>query len=306
MPSAAEYNSSAIKCLNVGRPGAGKTGGLISILLDDPEARLFVCNFDRANFGTLPNVARNDPKTGQPRPPEVAASLLSRINFHHFVDNIQPLNGIPTIIGIPSAFTDVGKKLNTWGPPLAGGINDLGPKDWLVLDSISAMGDAAMRFALSRSQRLNRRPEQSDWGEAINFLSLFLEMFNNPALIFNVMAVTHVRFVGDPESGTDDKGKAKEQDMVPNALGQKLPQEIGRYFNNIIETRVVGEGPGARRIIYTRNPGGLVLRSSNPGVVKPEYDLYDGMAKWVRDVRSAPVPAAPAATPTPAPSPPSN
>lgn len=76
--------------------------------------------------------------------------------------------------------------------------------------------------------------------------------------------------------------------MVPNALGQKLPQEIGRYFNNIIEVRVVGQGPGERRVIYTRSPGGLVLRSSNPAMVKPEYPIATGFAQWVMDLKSIP------------------
>lgn len=299
MPSLSEYNSSAIRVLNVGKPGAGKTGGLISILIDDPEARLFICNFDRGNIGTLAGVARHDPKTGAPRDPALVSRLLSRqIFYHNFQDKIDTVNGVVMVTGTPTAFSSVGKKLKNWGPPFpeGKGIAEAGPKDWLILDSVSAMGEAALRYALSVSGRLNRRPEQSDWGDAINRLAMFLEMFNDPDLAFNVMAITHVRFVGDLEAGTDDKGRAKELDMVPNALGQKLPQEIGRYFNNIIETRVVGEGPGARRVIYTRNPGGLVLRSSAPGAVKPEYDLYDGMAKWVRDVRSAPIPAAPAAS----------
>lgn len=306
MPSAADFNTAAIKCLAVGPPGTGKTGSLISILIDDPEARLFVCNFDRANFGTLPNVARFDPKTNQPRDPALVHRLLNdQIQVHHFVDQIGTVNGIVMVTATPTAFTDVGKKLNDWGPPLpAGGIKNLGPKDWLVLDSISAMGDAAMRYALNAAGRLNRRSQQEDWGDAINRLSLFLEMFNDPALPFNIMAITHIRFVGDAEEGKDAKGQFKSMNMVPNAIGQKLPNEIGRYFNNIIEFREMGEGVGSARKIFTKSPGGLVLRSSNPGAVKPEYDVYDGMAKWVRDVRSTPPVAAvatpPAVAPTPA------
>jgi hypothetical protein len=299
MSSLAEFNSGAIKCLNVGKPGAGKTGAMISILIADPEARLFVCNFDRGNFGTLAGVARFDPKTGAARDPALVDRLLTKqIFYHNFQDKIDMVNGIIMVTGTPTAFTGVGKKLRDWGPPFepGKGINECGPKDWLMFDSISAMGDAAMRYSLSQSGRLGKRPEQSDWGDAINRLSMFLEMFNDPELPFNIMATTHVRFVGDMETQGAD-GKAKEVDMVPNALGQKLPQEIGRYFNNIIETRVVGDGPGSRRLIHTRSPGGLVLRSSNPGAVKPTYDVYDGMAQWVKDLRSTPSPVAPATQP---------
>lgn len=300
MPSLAELAAAPpIRCLNCGRPGAGKTGGLASIVLNDPEARLFICNYDRNNISTLAGVIARDPKTNAARDPALVRRVMSQqVFYHNFQDDIRIINGLPMVTGTPTAFTSLGKKLNDWGPPFdpGKGISEAGPKDWLVLDSISAMGDAALRYSLNASSRLNKRPEQSDWGDAINRLSMILEMFNDPSLAFNVMAITHIRFVGDQEEGKDGKGQFKSLDMVPNALGQKLPQEIGRYFNNIIETRVVGEGPGARRLIYTRNPGGLVLRSSAPGAVKPEYDI-SALHEWVRDIRSAPIPAAPAAQP---------
>lgn len=310
MPAASAFNSGAIKALNVGKPGAGKSGAFVDVLIADPEARAFWLNFDRGNFATVVGVAQRDPKTGQPRDPKLVARLLNeQIFYHNFIDKIDTVNGVIQIVGTPTAFSDVGKKLKNWGPPFpeptpqnprAGDINQLGPKDWLIPDSISAMGDAALRYSLFNSGRLTKRPEQSDWGDAINRLAMFFEMFNDPDLPFNIYATTHVRFVGDREAGVDAKGNANELDMVPNALGQKLPQEIGRYFNNIIETRTVGDGPGSRRMIYTRPPGGLQLRSSNPGAVKPEYELYGGLAKWVADLRSTPVLGAPAPQPAPA------
>lgn len=307
MPSAASFNAGGLKVLNVGKPGAGKSGALVDVLIADPEARAFICNFDRGNFATMVGVAQRDPKTGEARPPAVTERILTRqLFYHNFVDKIDFVNGIIQITGAPTAWTDVGKRLKNWGEPFpeataanpkAGDINQLGPKDWLGFDSVSAMGDAALRYSLFNAGRINRRPEQSDWGDAINRLSMFFEMFNDPTLPFNVYATTHVRFVGDREAGEDAKGKPNELDMVPNALGQKLPQEIGRYFNNILETRTIGDGPGSRRMIYTRPPGGLQLRSSNPGAVKPEYELYGGLAKWLADIRSPAVPGASAPQP---------
>lgn len=300
MPSLADFAFGPIKCLSCGRPGTGKTGQLISIVLADPEARLFIANYDRGNIGTLASLIQFDPLTKAPRPPEIVARLRRQVQFHNFQDNIQTVNNMTLITGIPTAFSSLGGKLNKWDDEHKG-MNEWGPKDWLVLDSISAMGEGAMRSALYGAERLNKRPEQSDWGEAIQRLSLLLEMTNDPKIPCNVMAITHIRFVGDLEGPTDPKtGKPTSLDMVPNALGQKLPQEIGRYFNNIIETRVVGEGPGERRVIYTRSPGQLVLRSSNPAMVKPEYPIT-GLADWVRDIRStpAPPPAAPPAQPQP-------
>lgn len=300
MPSLASLASGPIKCLAVGKPGSGKTGMLISLCLEDPEVRLFIANYDRGNISTLANLIAFDPATKAPRPPEIIARLSAQIQYHNFQDNITTVNGVTMITGQVNAFKQLGDKLNKWDD-VHQGMNQWGPKDWLVLDSISAMGDAAMRYSLSQANRSNKRPERSDWGDAINRLSLLLEMTNDPSIPCNVLAITHVRFVGDPERGTDAKGVAKELDMVPNALGQKLPQEIGRYFNNIIEIRVVGEGPGTRRVIYTQPPGGLVLRSSNPAMVKPEYPVDKGFAAWVRDVQSLPTATPPGAVPAASP-----
>ena len=256
-----------------------------------------MCNFDGSNFGTLPNVARFDPANkGLPRPN--ANDLLSRIQFHNFSDKIGQVGGVPWVTGVPTAFRDVGRKLNDWGDGF-GGLSTWGPKDWLVLDSVSALCDAGMRYALQEGGRLNRRAQFEDYGEAIARLQLLLEMINDVSVTANVCAITHIRRVGDMEGDKDGNNKPKDIELVPNALGQKLPQEIGRYFNNIIQVDTIGEGPGTQRHIFTKPPGGLSLRNSNPGVVKDRYPIATGMAELVRDLRSlggqpAPVGAAPA------------
>lgn len=295
MPTLDQWNTSSIKSLHVGRPGAGKTGALIEILIAYPNARMFIANFDRGNFGTLANVARFDPVKKTARDPALVASLLSRVHYRNFEDDIQVVNGVPMIVGNPKAFREVGDALNNWGDGL-GGLDQWGPDDWFVYDSISAFCTAGMRQALHNAQRLNKRPQIEDWGEAIARVSLLLEKTNASQLKCNVIANTHVRFVGDVEAGKDQKNQFNEMDMVPNALGQQLPNEIGRYFNNILEFREVGEGVGSQRKIFTVSPGKLTTRSSNPAMVKPDYPI-NGLGQWVRDLRTAPPPVA--ATPPP-------
>jgi len=301
MPAASAFPTTSIKMLLVGKPGTGKTGGLISILLDDPEARLFVLNYDGANFGTLVNVATYDPATKARRPN--ADELLSRIQYYSFRDKIGQINGVPWVTGIPTAFQELGRKLNDWGDGF-GGLMSWGPKDWLIIDSVSALCECALRYAAQQGGRLNKRLSFEDYGEAIGRLSLILEMINDEAVTANVCAITHIRYIGDLESGKDDKtGKPKELEALPNALGQKLPQEIGRYFNNIIQVGTLGEGPGTQRWIFTKPQGQLQLRNSNPGAVKDRYPLATGMAELVRDLRSLPSGAKPATPPPGAPAP---
>lgn len=291
---AGEFTTSSIRCLNIGKPGVGKSGALIEILIAYPQARMFVANFDGGNFATLPTVARFDPVTKQARDPKLTERLLNEQLFvHNFEDPIKPVNGIPMVVGTPTAFSDVGRKLNDWGDGL-GGLDSWGPDDWFVYDSISGFCEAGMRQSLQNAGRLNRRPQIEDWGEAIQRASLLLEMTNATTVKCNIWANTHVRRVGDLEGAMDKNNKPVEIELVPNAIGQQLPQTIGRYFNNMLETRLVGEGMGEQRIIHTRSPGGLTLRSSNPAMVKPTYPI-NGLGQWVADIRS--VPPSPAATP---------
>lgn len=294
MGSLVDLPTQSIKMLLVGKPGTGKTGALQSILQMDPIARLFILNYDRGNISTLKNVIQFDPTTKAPRPD--AQQQLSRVFYHDLGDTIKSVNGEIMVVGVPVAFSSAGAKLNDWGDGL-GGLGSWTDHDWLIVDSFSAMCEAAFRYALHAGKRLNRRAQQEDYGEAIQRLSLFLEMICDEEVKANICVITHVRYVGDIEAGTNDKGQAKELEALPNALGQKLPQEIGRYFNNIIQAYTTGEGPGLQRKLYTRSPGKLELRTSNPGIVKPEYSLATGLGELVRDLRSAPVQAAAAPAP---------
>jgi hypothetical protein len=263
--------------------------------LRDPNARFRWLDFDRNGPQVLGGLIHFDPKTGQPRDPALVASCIARLSIHVLYDDIRMVDGNPTLVGTPHAFPDLGRKLTDWGEGI-GNMNSWDANDWLIIDSNTAMGEAALRYVLFRKSRMNKRPEQSDWGEAIEMVGKLYEAVCDPSLRANVIIITHTRWLGDREAGEDEKGNAKELIALPNALGQKMPNEIGRYFNNLWEARTVGVGPGMRRQIFTRSAGRLELKTSSPGTVKPSYDI-DKFFDLISDLRRGmgTVPALPAA-----------
>lgn len=300
MPSLADIPSArSIKAIYAGNPGSGKTGSTIDIALKDPNAKLRYLDLDGNGGQILSSLARFDPKNGAPRDPALVARVLSQVSVHSLKDNIQSVNGQLMVTGVPRAFLDVGKLLNDWGEG-DGGIASWDENYWLFIDSNTALGEAALRNSLQLASRLNRRPEQSDWGDAINRVGLLYENLTAPDIRCNVVIISHVRYLADREAGEDSKGKPREYDALPNALGQKMPQEIGRYFNNIWEARTEGVGAGMSRKIFTRPQGRLELKTSSPGTVKPSYaidDFYSLVTDLRKGMGDTPPPSSPV-TPT--------
>lgn len=283
MPALDEMPSGdSLKMLIAGPNGSGKTGALASIIINDPEARLFICDFDKMGVQILRPLLSFKPD-GTPRPN--AKDLMSRVQVVTMQDKLSGVSGVPQVVGTPTAFAALGKAVNKWPEGDFGGYETWGPKDWLVIDSLTAMGDAAMRYTLHMAGRLNKRPYQEDWGDAIGRQTNLIDLLTSANVRANLAILTHIKYVGDTEKGTDDDGEFKEFVAVPTALGQKLPQDIGRFFNNVILVQGVGSGPGTQRKIHTKAIGKFQPKTSSPFNVKPSYGLENGLHELVTDLR---------------------
>ena len=73
---------------------------------------------------------------------------------------------------------------------------------------------------------------------------------------------------------------------LPNAKGQQIPKEIGKYFNTCVLTRTQGTGPAAKRLISTKPQGMIEVKTSNPLNVKGEYSLDTGLAELFADTNN--------------------
>lgn len=293
MPSLDEMPEDlTVKMLLIGPSGVGKTGSLASLALAGYNLRIL--DLDKGGIAPLKAAIETDLDRNVPRDPATVKAALQRVSYHSLTDTIRPVNGIPTVIGKPTAFSGIGAKLNDWGEGI-GKLDTWTGRDILVIDSLTAVGDAAMRYVLFTEGRLNaKRPYQEDWGTAIGRLEALVEMLTDPYVKANVIIISHVKYVG----GDDDE---QESDIprkgYPNALGKKLPSTMGRFFNTMVMADVLGSGAGAQRKIFARPQGKVDLKTARPGKTKPDYKLGSGLAELFVDLRG---PLPPVPTPPPA------
>lgn len=252
MPKLSEHKSkSRNRILLLGDPGAGKTTAVGHLL--NHGQRLFVADFDD---GLEPIRAYVKP--------EFHKNLI----YETLVDRVHPdINtGYPVTTGKPHAFRRFIKLTQEWKDTETGESygkpQDWGDNDWLVVDTLSMLGQAAMLYTLSQNNRMGQKIRLMDWGEAIRRVEgvpMFLK-----ALPINIIMTAHLaRLESDHEEDDDDQpqggrkagGSRKRPgnyDMrYPATLGRKLPPKIGGYFTTILQAKRVGNGINATRVIRT-------------------------------------------------------
>ncbi len=266
MPSLTDHHSSSVvKLLNIGESGSGKTGALAS--LARVGYRLWVLDFDNG-LDILANLLT----------PEEQA----RVTYESLRDERTLTNGISKV-KTATAWKGAGKALEAWD---AGA---LGPSDILVLDTLSTASQAAFNYCLP----LNPTNIQAVYGSMADTVLAFIDTITASPMNCNVIVNTHVRFLGG-------EGDTMQMRGLPNAKGQQIPKEIGKFFNTCVLTRTQGSGPAARRLISTKPQGMIEVKTSNPLNVKGEYPLETGLADLFADILGhGPVSAPPARATTP-------
>jgi len=256
MPSLSEHPSRGIvKLLNIGESGAGKSGALASLAL--AGYRLHILDYDNG-VDILANILRNDPKA------------LANVRYETLRDEVVFQKGVPRIKPPPRAFARAGEVLEEWN---AGSFNS---HDVLCLDTLATFSQTSFNHWLYINQRLNQRPQLTDFGAMADSVLLFIDTITS--LECNVVVNTHIRyFEGDEDTQTTARG-------LPNAKGQQIPNNVGKFFNTTILTRTVGSGPGIRRVISTKPQGVVEVKTSNPSGVKDQYPLETGLAQLFRDI----------------------
>lgn len=255
-----DFETPPIKYLMLGDSGGGKTAALAS--LAKVGYKLKIHDFDNGL-----DILRDE-------------SVLPK-EFRHNVDYMTLTDkftggAMGAIPSAPEAFKKAMSSLNTWD----GGIQKWGPEVVYVCDSLTMMGDSALRYVLFMNQRLqpNVSPWQSDWGEAMKKQEEYLQMLYSSRIRCNVAINCHVKMLGDFEK--DDKGHKEEVNLkgYPLALGRQLPPKVGRYFNNVFYIRSVGSGASTKRTIFTDSRPEVELKNSRPSKIKARYPVETGLA----------------------------
>ena len=245
-----------VKALLIGYPGSAKTGSLAS--LANAGYNIRILDFDR-NIDPLFEYVNKDCMKNV-SVIQFADKLVSKkfSSRKGFIEKIVP-NGPPT------AFARALKAMNEWPEDDLGGVDTWGPNDVLVLDSLTTMGEAAMRRVLHMNNRLAKGPRQSDWGiaqsEQANMLEI-LKTYNCHILVTAHLKMIGPKFIDDltDDDTVEDLAEAVKQAMetatgliptklFPSALGRALPQEIGKLFPFIIRYVSRTRGNKVERVI---------------------------------------------------------
>lgn len=265
-----------VRILSVGYPGAGKTGALAC--LANAGFKLRVIAFDKA--------ANMKPLLQFTKP-----ECLPNIDILFMEDKLRMGGRFIETIGVPTAFTDAGKAMDNWmttdaeGKPISLGAS----KDWgldtiVVIDSLTAMGTAAMRQAMSLSNKTPLNRTEQVWGFAIDNQDQFVEKMASNANRFNLICLSHLKIIAPKETEKDDDDltkdiKSQSADLMPtklwpSALGRQLPTNIARHFPVTLLIEPVYKGKTVKRVIHTVTRPELDLKL--PANLPPELDISDG------------------------------
>lgn len=290
MPALAEHqSSSSTKMLLIGDSSSGKTGALASLaqagynlrildldngvdvlanILKDPASPYGKDALGRVMYETLTDPMKAQPGTGRMVPAKAtvwtrAITMLDRWQISH-----KEPDGLPDEKGIQKLKTVVDYDL---GP-----VVEWGPKDILVIDSLTFLSNAAMNFVLSMNVRLGQQPHQSDWYAGQQMIESLLQKLYDESIKCNVILTSHISYIGE-ENGP--------QQGYPSSLGKALSPKIGRYFNTCVMTKTTGSGTALKRKILTTSTHMVELKTSSPLKVKSEYPLETGLAQLFKDLR---------------------
>lgn len=305
MASLASHHSSiSTKLLFLGDSGMGKTGALASLALAGYNLR--VMDFDNGLdvlVGLLrPGVAPYN------LTPEQSAAAIARIEYVTLTDTFKAMGGrmFPTA---SKAWGQAVGLLSKWKGPNPddldlGPVDKWGPKDVLVVDSLTFAGKAAVRFILSLNGKLAATPQWTDYFAAQQLVESMLAMLYSESIKCNVVVLAHVREIGKKQTIEKD-GKAitveeegSRRGYAETGTGSALSPNVGRYFNGVVLADIVGDGAHARREIHTVPRGNIGLKTPAPGLVKPVYKLHTGLADYFAAVRGESPAATTAAIPS--------
>lgn len=240
MPMFSEHPvDSRVKMLLVGDSGAGKTAMLAQ--LANAGYNLRILDYDNG-LDILAEYLK----------PE----SVNNVMYHTLTDNMKS----------PDAFDRGLRLLSDWkeGDKSYGSITELGPQDVLVVDSLTFMGESALRRILKlNGKKLSDRPSQPEWGDAIRDVEGVIQYLTGDHVKCNVVMTTHIRYV-------EDAGGANK--AYPAALGAQLPTKVGRYFNVVCRLDVKPSGKGSSRVLRTISDYKMDLKNTAPSIIEPEAE----------------------------------
>jgi len=270
----------------VGWPGSGKTGAIASLL--DAGYKVRLLDFE-GNYHSLLKFA--DP------------SKLENLDIVTMQDTLRgdEQRAIEPD-GIPEAFNGALKLLqNEWKYKNADGTEtnlgkskDWGPDTVLVIDSLTAMGEAAFRRARKMMNKTSANTTAAVWGAAVDDQIAFIQALKHNRRKHHVIFLAHLQMVGpdvplftkdDEQTGMKDikaqiaeeRAELMKTRLYPRAVTRNASQVIAKEFPTmLLAERKVKKGAPVR-VLRTSTGEELDLKfpARDPEI---EYPIETGLA----------------------------
>lgn len=267
-----------VRMMVVGYPGSAKTGALASLANAGYKIRML--DFDG---NTEPLILYTKP------------DMLKNIDIVTLEDKMRNGQKYIETSGIPTAFKTALDMMDRWKYKEPDGTEvDLGmSKDWgcdtiLVLDSLTAMGEAAMRRVLTMMNKTPYNMTQQAWQFAMKEQEAFIEKLTSKENKFNVIVLSHLKMIGPKdiqESDNDVNKELKEKiadilptRLYPSALGRQLPQNIAQHFPTVVEAAKAFKGSTVAYQLMLAPRVDLDLKVPAPNL-PPKLDIGDGLLR---------------------------
>lgn len=268
MPKLADRQAiQIVKMLNLGSSGTGKTAALLALAKAGYNVR--IADFDNG-VDILGDLARHE---------KDSAAILDRIHYLPFTDEMKTTKGgeiIPK--GPPKAYSNFVKSMNEWKDDdnNLGSIETWTSSDVFVIDSLTFLSNAVMRWHLFNVGRISQ-PYQSDWLVAQRKVTQLLELLYSNSLNCNIVINAHIRYMEVMQD---------VQEGFPESIGKALPPQIPRYFNTVVQTKIMGAGANAKRKIRVVPDTQIGLKNAAPHALSnSELSLETGLADIFKAIR---------------------
>lgn len=279
MPTLDEHHATRIcKILLMGDSGSGKTGALAS--LANAGYKLGILDFDNG-LDILVNYVKPD--------------FTKNVHYVTLTDSMTFTdNGMGIPLGAPTAWLRAVKLLRHWKTEE----EDLGPisrwgDDWvLVLDSLTILGRALMHYVKFMNNAI-LEPDWGFYGPAMEIQAKLLDMLFAKSIGCNIIVTAHIVPISPKKKvevvGADGKTRIQQVDigdakLYPTALGNKLPPQVGRFFNASLKAETDASGS---HWIKTQGTDELEIKNPFPTKVPRMLPLGSGLADYFRIVREA-------------------
>jgi hypothetical protein len=276
----------SVKLLLVGDTGSGKTGATMALAAAGYNVR--VLDYD-SGLRIVEGFIRN-PDSPYRRPnallwPQAPteSELLARYRFETLTDGRKNINGrlIPRVGPGGNAWQRGAKLLDNWTTEddKFGPVASWTQQEVLVVDTLSFAAKRAGEFVQVMNNRLGQPLQIQDYMGAQQLIESMLGLLYDDGIKCHVVVNCHIRYI--EQEGAPRRG-------FPETIGRALNDQIGRYFNSVLQAKTKGFGATAKHVITTVGDSVVELKTPAPLSVKKEYDLGTGLAEYFRDVRNAP------------------